>query len=350
MSGNLRRIAGRARRGLMRQLSQHRLLWHTRRLHGPGRVTLGDDEVMLVLLARDVEWFLPTFLDHHFRLGVRHVLIIDNGSRDATLEICAGHDRVTVLRNLLPAQRHESALRSTLAQSVASGGWLLFADADELIELPVTRPDALRQLAAYCNQHGKTAVIGQMLDRFSTRPYHEIRDLDYPRSVREMRYYSLGQLESVAYDDPVIHDLFAGFIRDNQCEDPGVRLFWGGIESEAFGIRPLRSCHSMVRNLPTLTPMAHPHFASRVAVADVTLLIHHYKMAGDWIERERSSQRRALWSHGETACRLAAVGESEDSFRFSPVRAEKWAGVETLLEQGVLYASPRFRRIMSMQE
>lgn len=340
------RIARRMKRVVADHLSRRHLLRHTRRLLGPRKVALADDEVMLVLLARDVEFFLPTYLEHHFGLGVRHVLVIDNGSRDATVEICAHHDRVTVLQNLLPAKHHESALRSVLAQSTAAGGWLLFADADELIEPPIAAPDALRRIARYCNRHGMTVVIGQMLDRFSTRSHGELRKLCYPQSIREMRFHSLDAIEAVAYDDAEITRLFGHFTMHNRCDDPGVRLLWGGVEAEVFGTRSLRSCHSMVRNLPTLTPMAHPHFASRVNVADVTMVIHHYKLSGDWIARERVAQRGAYWEHGESDRRMSVVGPDEHAFRIAPRQPQEWVGVEQLLEPGFLHASPRFRAFM----
>lgn len=294
---------------------------------------------MVVLLVRDGAWFLPRFLDHHLALGAAHVLVIDNGSTDGTAELCR-RSQVTVLRNRLPARLHESALRAELAGRVARGGWLLFADADELVELPLPGSGGLARLTAYCNARGFTAVLGQMLDRFSDRPAEALRSLSYDESIAAMDLYSLGRIEAIPYSDTERVG-FSWFLRRNRCEDPGVRFHRGGLRAEVFGEDPFLSKHSLVRNLPTVQPMVHPHAASGVNVADVTLLLHHYKLAGDWMARDRAGLAAHHWDHGEDARRLEAAGPAGLPLR--PAEPRRWRGVDTLMDEGFLYASPAFR-------
>ena len=342
----LRRIragAGKLKRKAREWYARRKRWRHTRHLHGPDHVVLSDTEVMVVLLARDAEWFIRHFLDHHLALGARHILVIDNGSTDATINICRGYDRVSVLQNRLPAKLHESAFRSEFSQRVARGGWILFADADELVELPLEGADALERLIGYCNRHGHTAVLGQMLDRFSTLPYGETRDLDYAESIRSMKWYSLKGLETLGYHDREEIG-FSWFLRDNRCDDPQVRFHRGGVRAELFGERPFLSKHSLVRNRPGIIPMSHPHCASNVVVADMALVLHHYKLAGDWIARDRASAQEAWWQHDEDAQRLATTGDATDAYRLSPAEPRLWRGIEALYDEGFLYASPAFRQ------
>ncbi|MGA0540781.1 glycosyltransferase family 2 protein [Neotabrizicola sp. VNH66] len=336
----IRRIAGGLRRRVTAALAQRARRRATRLLHGPDRVALPDTGVMAVLLVRNGAWFVPRFLDHHLALGVDHILVIDNGSTDGTVDLCR-RDRVTVLENTLPVRRHESALRSELAQRVAQGGWILFADSDELVELPLPGPDALARLTGWCNRHGYTAVLGQMLDRFSDRPYAALRDLTYDQAIAALDLYAVEGVETIPYAarDRVE---FAWFLRQNRCDDPAVAFKTGGLRRELFGENPFLSKHSLVRNVPGVVPMVHPHAASGVSVADVTLLLHHYKLAGDWVARDRKQVEAATWVHGEDARRIAAVGNGD--FRLTPAQPLPWRGIAALREEGFLYASPDFLR------
>lgn len=304
-----------------------------RHLFGPRRVTLAPDQAGLVLLAKNAEWFLPAFLDHHFALGVAHVLIVDNGSTDRTLDI-ARRDRVSVVRSTLPVKLHEVRMRARAAARVFRGGWVMFADADEMVELPMGAP--LPRLLGYCNARGFTAVLGQMLDLYAPAP---TPGADYRQAVAEATHYSLGAIAKVPYrgGPPEID----WFLRDSRCDDPGVQLLQGGLRREVFGEDPFLSKHTLVRNLPGIGLMTHPHCASRVNLADATLCLRHYKLAGDWRARDAASVAAATWYHDEDSRRLAAA--ARDGFRIAPAEPRVWQRATVLADEGFLYASPAAR-------
>ena len=341
--GDVNALISGAKRWFRDMRDRRFVLRHTRRLHGPRRMVLGDDEVLLVLLVRNGAWHMRAFLDHHLKLGVRHILVIDNGSDDATVDICRGYDRVTVLENRLPVSRFEVLLRSGLSRAFARGGWIMFADADELIEIPLPGPDGLAQLTDYMNTHGQTAALGQVLDQFSTLPYSVLSAMDYAQSVEAVSSYALDRLERIPYADADTLE-FGWFLRDNECPDANVGLLRGGVRAELFGENPFLTRHLLVRNVPAVVPMSHPHCASGVRVADVTLLIRHLKLAGDWIGRDRRVVAEATWLHGENAQRLNAVAGRQGDFCLRAQQPLDWQGVRPLYDQGFLYASPRFRQ------
>lgn len=295
---------------------------------------------MVAALVKDAAYFISRFIDHHLELGARHILLIDNGSTDATVDIARMFDRVTIIRNTAPALVHETHLRNEISRRVAQGGWVLFADADELIELPIAGERRLEKLTGYCNRLGYTAVVGQMLDRFSEDDYSRLRHLDYDEAISAMDLYSLNKVKSIDYSD---HSeiAFRYFLEKNVCDDPGVQFKQGGVRQELFNESPFLSKHPLVRNRAGIGLMTHPHCASGVAVADVTLLIHHYKLAGDWVQRDRKSVHERVWAHGEDRKRLATIGRSDD-FRLTPAKSRKWVNVGKLLDEGFLYASSRF--------
>lgn len=306
---------------------------------GPQTVDLGPDEVGLVLLARDVEWFLPAYLEHHFALGAAHILIVDNGSVDRTLDI-ARRDRITVLRSTLPVRRFEVPMRAMAASRVFRSGWVMFADADELAELPFGTP--LGRLIDYCNRRGFTSVLGQMLDLYAP---DDDPAAPYPRAVENARHYALGMIDRQPYAG-VTADGLGWFLRDNRCDDPAVAFLWGGLRREVFGENPLLSKHTLVRNLPQTELMSHPHCAGGVHVADVTLCLRHYKLTGDWRARDRATLAKGAWAHGEDGKRLAMADAS--AFRIAPAHPLRWQGSTKLLDQGFLVASPAARMALDM--
>ncbi len=312
-----------------------------RQVHGPAQVQLSDDQAGLVVPVKDAAWFLPAFLTHHLDLGVAHVVVVDNGSTDRTVEIACSFPNVTVLRNALPAKRHEVRLRAMAAQRIYRGGWTMFADADEMAE----PPGGLAPVLRYANANGFTAVVGQMLDLCAPGEQAAVAALTYPQAVAACDTYTLDGLVRHPYHD-TDGIAFHWFLRSNICDDPGVQLLSGGLRRVVFGETPFLSKHTLVRNVRGVQPMTHPHCASGVRVADVTLALRHYKLAGDWRARDRASVAAATWDHAEDARRLQAAGAS--AYVLSPPTPRPWQGTPALLDQGFLYASSRARQALGL--
>lgn len=308
-------------------------------LHGPAVVELAPDAVAVVSLMKDAAYFIAGFIEHHQQLGVRHIVIVDNGSSDDTVAIAAGFKGVTVVRNTLPAKRYEVMLRDVAARQVVRGGWVLFADADEMFEAPLGA--SLGQLTAYLNAHGFTAMVAQMLDLFSPLPYGAGKGWSFAQVVARADRFSLGCVESVPYHDRAAIG-FSWFLDSN---DGTVALKLGGLRREVFGEACFLSKHSLVRNGGGVL-MTHPHCASGVRVADVTGLLRHYKLAGDYLARDRASVAAGMWDHAEDAKRLAAA-VGGDAFTIDPAVAQVYAGTAELVDQGFLEASDTFRAFIT---
>ena len=306
-----------------------------RHVHGPRTVALGATGVGVVGLMKDAEWFIKGFLDHHLGLGVAHVVIVDNGSTDRTVEIAASYERVTVLRNEMPARHYESRMRTQAAKRVFRGGWTLFADADEQIDVPFAGPQPFAQLIPYLDGIGANAVVGQMLDLYDAQGARET----YPEATAGATTYALSDVDDVPYHEKARVE-FHYFLASNKLLDPGLTLKMGGLRREVFGEVPFLSKHLLVKNVPEIEMQTHAHCASKVTIADVTLLIRHYKLAGDWRARDAVSVAKGLWGHGEDVRRL--VGHAEIVAR-NPL---EWRGVDALVEEGFLFVSPSARQAL----
>jgi hypothetical protein len=333
-----RAVASRSRRTATRA----KVFWRTKRLHGPSRVHLEDDDCGLVTMVKDAEFFIEELLRHHSALGVRHILVIDNGSQDATSEIAARYPNVTILRNTLPVSKYEARIRADLARRVFKGGWLLFVDSDELFDPPGNGANALRRLCGYCNSRGFSAVVCQVLDMFSSLPLSATADIPFSQAIMIFNYYSLEFIEERELHDPSLE--FAWFLQQSRCPNPKVRILFGGIRQQNFDEgKTCLTAQRLIRNLPEIGLYAHPHFSTYVTCADVTALIRHYKFTGDFIARETAQVQRNTWGHGEDKARMSKLIDKPD-YVISCHNAKIFSGIEDLTENGFLVSSDVFER------
>jgi hypothetical protein len=79
-----------------------------RHVHGPRRIAYSTDEVIGLCVVRNGELHIRSFLNHHFGLGVKHVVLLLNQSTDRTAAIATEYCNVTVLRADCPYQRYEN--------------------------------------------------------------------------------------------------------------------------------------------------------------------------------------------------------------------------------------------------
>jgi hypothetical protein len=328
-------VIGRIRRRLQSYLSDRKLAHGLRHVSGPQRIDLAPDAAGVVILAKDADWYLADCIDHHLGLGAAHVVVIDAASDDRTAAIGKDRPQVTLLATDLPLASFESGLRTAAARRVFHGGWILFAEPDELVEPPVQ----LNRLLSYTNARGFTAILGQILDfgpgTAATDSY---------LNARATGTYTTQGLEWVPYGDPSFH--LDWFTRNNRAPDPDVRMLAGGLRKLVFGEDPVLTKHVLVRNLPEVELMSHPHCAGNVAVADVTIAMRRYMFAGDWQARDRTTVAAGTWDHGEDRQRLAVA--ATPGFVFAMPSPQHWTGPAALFETGFLYASGAARSALNL--
>ncbi len=328
-------MIGGIKRRLDAYLSARKVDAALRHISGPARIALADNAAGVVIFAQDAAFYLRDCLDHHFALGATHAVVIDAGSRDQTAAIAQGDARVTLLSSHCPVSEFGSKIRTAAARKVYQGGWVLFAEADEMVDPPA---DFVRLLDD-ANAQEFTAFLGQILDMAEPAGgAHLYAD------ARQNSRYALEGLEWVPYGDPSFH--LDWFTRNNPAPDPGVRMLAGGLRKLVFAEDPVLTKHVLVRNLPGIDLMSHPHCASNVAVADVTLAIRRYMFSGDWQARDRASVAAGTWAHGEDQQRLKVA--SAPGFKIMIPNPQAWTGTDALMRDGFLFASVRARAALGL--
>src|SRR3712207_3527632 len=102
------------------QLIVHPTVEH---VYGPEEVAYGMDELIVLCLVRDGRPYVRSFVEHYSSMDVKHMVFLDNGSMDGTVEALKEYDNVTVLRTGLPFKEFGGLMRRYLAQRFGRGRW-----------------------------------------------------------------------------------------------------------------------------------------------------------------------------------------------------------------------------------
>lgn len=310
----------------------------TRHVFGERKVVLASNQVMCVSMLKDAEYYIDELIRHHFEIGASHILIIDNGSTDRTVEFASKYPRVSVCRNYLPVRSYEVLIRSIAAKKYTVGGWFLFVDSDELFVVPASAGD-IKTVVDYCNSYGFTSVVCQVLDFFSEQSLQDSAGWSYADSLQRFNRFSVNNITKFDYFDERIK--FGFFLLNNVCVSNDVRFYFGGMRNEVFGENCCLTTHRLVKNSPEVVLYSHPHCSGNVRCADFTALIKHYKFCGDYLEREKRLHSAGVWEHKEVGQRVEYFNSVDES-TICVSEFHLYRDIELLFDLGFLVASDRY--------
>jgi hypothetical protein len=260
------------------QLIVHPTVEH---VHGPEEIAYGMDELIVLCLVRDGRPYVRSFVEHYSSMGVKHLVFLDNGSVDGTVEVLKEYDNVTVLRTELPYRGQGGLMKRYLTERFARGRWSLYVDIDELFDYPYSDVIGLNALLGYLNNNSYTAVVTQMLDMFPEKPLSSrAGNLDEP--LKELhRFYDISNLRKRNIRE------HPNCPPDNMYANDDIAAFTGGIRLTVFGVNTFLTKHALVFLDGKVKPM-NPglHWHSNARVADFTGVLLHYKLLDEHLHKQ----------------------------------------------------------------
>lgn len=308
-----------------------------RHVAGPEPPPPGPREAVATCLVRDGMPWLSSYLDHYRGLGVRHLIFLDNGSEDGTVERLAGEPDVTVYASDLPFRFCKVPFKRWLVRRFGRGGWCLYTDVDELFDYPFSDSIPLDAFLGYLNDRRFDAVVAYILDMFGREPLNAIQGRPAADVRERYRWF-----ERTA----VWEDEDAAWLRENHLslEVPAYR---GGVRGRAFGLSgTLLTKHPLIRYRPGVQPFPYSdHFVAGARIADVTGVIRHYKFASALFEQiHRAVEERQYHAASRKYRRFASVLKRREDLSLWTPAAEEFRSAEALMREGFLPASKEFRR------
>ncbi|SIO11754.1 Glycosyl transferase family 2 [Rhodovulum sp. ES.010] len=302
-------------------------------LSGPNHVTLAENEVALVMLGRNVAYYLRDFYDYHMALGVRHFLYIDNGSEDGSAEIAAALPDTTVVSTGADFATRESMMRRTAMQRFLSGGWRLALDSDEILDYPGRETLSLPELARRMDRAGYTGLVGQMLECVSDAPLSSVQDAPFSEVRRTHTLCSVEDITAVPYHSDAIR--LGYHLRQNRLTSDAVQVLFGGLRRTLFGEECCLTKHPFFKPSAGVVPMVHPHVTTGLTIAPASVLIRHYKFAGGVLQRERDYISKGAVAGGEVLLRASRLETAPEMTLTVPGMLDA-PGIEELFEKDFL--------------
>jgi len=311
----------------------HLLRGRVRHVHGPAAVAYEDDELLVICVVRNGEDYVEPFMAHYRALGARHLVFLDNGSTDGTVDRLRRYDGVTVLETDAPYERYENTMKRYLAERFSARRWNLIADIDELFDFPYSDRIGLRAYLRYLNHHDYTAVAAQMLDMFADRPLNASPADGGEDLTSTYRYYD-------------ISDIVTGSHRYLDTGHLGIRFHQGGIRRTAFGTLNGLTKAALVRMDGRVQPFVAWHHVRHARFADVSCVLRHYPFRPSFYRKVQDAVETGRYGRqtsDEYAAYWAVLARQPD-VNLRRETAREWSSLEELIEAGFLVVSPAYRQ------
>ncbi len=164
--------------GYRLRLRRRRLLWRSFRSRraltalADRTSALDPDSILLFSTLRNERNRLPWFLDYYRRLGVRHFLMVDNGSTDGTADYLVTQPDVSVWHTdaSYRAARFGMDWIGWLQIRYGHGRWCLVVDADEFLVYPFCDTRPLAALTEWLDTGGQRSFPAMLLDMYPKGP------------------------------------------------------------------------------------------------------------------------------------------------------------------------------------
>ena len=304
-----------------------------RHVHGPRKIAYARDELLVLCVVRNGALYVKSFLEHHLALGAVHVVLLDNGSTDATIDLARAYDRVTILRTTCPYRTYETILKRHLVDRFSRNRWNLFVDIDERFDYPYSDVIDVRGLLTYLNEHSYTAALAQMLDLFGSGPLDRVRSSPDDSLRETYPYYDISAVEK--------HD----YVFDRPANS-AIKMHSGGIRKAVFGTENGLTKAALIFLSKEIVPFVGWHHTEHASIADLSCVLLHYPFLSNFYEKVEEAVRtdRYKVSASEEYKRYWSTLKEAPHLSLKQETARRFEGVNSLLESGFLVVSEQYRR------
>lgn len=172
-------------------------------VYGKRYINYNADDLIIVCPIKNGEEYIQTFIEHHLSLGIKHIIFLDNGSNDNSIQIARKFEDVTVLQTKLPFRTYMKYFRPYLIKRFSRNCWCLSIDIDELFDYPFSDRLSVKSLLTYLNQNSYNCVLSYMLEMFSDKPIDALEKSNSLDIKEEYRFYDLAGIEKIPISGPV---------------------------------------------------------------------------------------------------------------------------------------------------
>lgn len=311
----------------------------TKHLAGPVKPDTDQNDVILTCVLKDGEEFIPAFMAHYQKLGIKHMVFMDNGSSDRTVEMLSAYDNVTVLQTDLSFGKYCLNFRRYLGRVYASNRWFLCVDIDELFDYPHSDQISLDNLISYLNSKKYTAVRALMLDMYS----------DKKLLKSEAAFKMFDRNDYLFYDDETIERSYPnGPEKKNIIALDKAYTAHGGVRKRAFGTDCYLTKHPLQFVDGSKVLMRTNHKIKGAHIADFSTVLFHYKFTPSFFgQTDKSVKNGNYWNNSAEYKQYKAVLDKDEMLDLYSDMSIKYQNQQQLLDSGLMLSSDDYRKLIN---
>ena len=326
----------------MKTMPKNKVLSHIgaaiNHVYGPASIDYKPTELVVLCLVRDGQAYMRTFIEHYLGLGIRHIIFLDNGSKDRTIAIARQYPQISIFSTTLSYKEYKYQMKEYLIRRFGQNRWSLYVDIDELFDFPSSDKIRIRDLLEYLNVHSFTAVVAQMLDMFSEDTLANLPDAESTPLKDACNYYDLSDIAKEAYSD-------SEFCPHNFVSNQRIAHHKGGIRQTLFGADCSLTKHPLIFLDDEIKPMCESsHKIENGYIADITTVLYHFKFI-DGFENltQRAVHEENYWMDSREYKRYYEVMKRDPNLVIKQKTSRKLNSIDELVECGFLVVSKNFQ-------
>lgn len=246
----------------------------------------GPGEIRLFMALRDEELRVPFLLKYYFDLGVDRAFVIDHSSKDGTVPYLLRQPNTHVFRTGESFIQKVSWIDWVL-HKYGAGHWCVIADCDEFFVYPHYEKMRLKELAAFLDAGGYTALHALLLDMYPGESWDRVQYRPGQHPVEVCPFFDADSHRQVPYAYP-----------KSASESPF--RFVGGVRHRVFGIGDFcLSKFPMFRFARNMFLIDGFHAIEGARIPDLYGAVLHFKFLQDFGEKTFMDAERYEWGARE---------------------------------------------------
>lgn len=159
--------------------------------------TILPGDILCFLCVRNEAHRLPYLLAHNRRLGIRHFLIVDNGSTDGTVSLLRSHSDVSLWQTSVSykSARFGMDWLTWLMLRHGHGHWCLTVDADEILIYPYWQTRPLPALTDWLDRQGRQSFGALTVDMYPEGPVSQGNHQPGDNPIDHLAWFDAGNYQ-----------------------------------------------------------------------------------------------------------------------------------------------------------
>lgn len=319
---------------LLERLRSYFYVWlNVKHIHGKRLTWWSKSDCTVLSVVRDCEDYIESFIQHYLALGVKHIVLMDNGSKDGTISRAAKYKQVTIVECHLSFAEYKRDMRQFLIDHYSFNRWCLLVDCDEFFDYPCSDEISFRDLLAWLDIHRYNAVMGQMLDMFprgAIQTQSNGKNLDF---LQSHRWFEIADIEE---------KLLPSGLSNKMKDKANLKLHYGGVRNRVFNNSPFLSKFALLKPNFRLQ-LVGSHLVQWANIADITCVMFHYKFLPQFTQVvDKAVREKQYYNNSSEYKRYQEVLLENNTLILHSHNSIEYRNINQLLELGFIKVNKNY--------